>query len=113
MTAKDLQQELVATGTEVLAKKGPARFYSVHHSHIQPRRKYLVGFEEGGFSMQAQNITKLEAIAHEEWSKIPRKCCQQLVFGCKSCLQQILAMKALNNFETTDKSFSVKFGETT
>ena len=40
-----------------------------------------------------KNITELEAIAHEEWAKIPQKLCQKLVTGYISRLQQIITAK--------------------
>jgi len=57
-------------------------------------------------------ITELEAISHEEWTKIPQKRCQNLVSGwlyisfaagCNSKrVLKLLAMKGLNNFETAE-----------
>jgi len=41
-----------------------------------------------------KNITELEAIAHEEWAKIPQKRCQKLmVSGYTSHLQQVVTAK--------------------
>jgi len=40
-----------------------------------------------------KNISELEAIAHEEWTKIPQKRCQKQVSGYTSCLQQVMTAK--------------------
>ncbi|KAF7645443.1 hypothetical protein LDENG_00204490, partial [Lucifuga dentata] len=40
-----------------------------------------------------KNINELEAIAHEEWTKIPQERCQKLVSGYASCLQQVITAK--------------------
>jgi len=40
-----------------------------------------------------KNITELEAIAHEEWAKIPQKHCQKLVSGYTSRLLQVITAK--------------------
>lgn len=34
-------------------------------------------------------ISELEAIAHEQWAKIPQEQCQKLLSGYASCLQQV------------------------
>jgi len=36
------------------------------------------------------NITELEASAHEEWAKIPQNRCQKLLSGYTSHLQQVM-----------------------
>jgi len=43
-----------------------------------------------------KNITGLEAIAHEEWVKIPQKHCQELVSGSTSCFQQVITSKGFS-----------------
>jgi len=40
-----------------------------------------------------KNVTELEAIAHEEWDKIPQKHWQKLVSGNISLLQQVITEK--------------------
>jgi len=40
-----------------------------------------------------KNITELEAIAHEQWAQIPQECCQKLVSGYASRLQQVVTAK--------------------
>ncbi|KAF7646122.1 hypothetical protein LDENG_00193360 [Lucifuga dentata] len=40
-----------------------------------------------------KNINELEAIAHEEWAKIPEERCQKLVSGYASHLQQVITAK--------------------
>ncbi|KAF7653672.1 hypothetical protein LDENG_00080200 [Lucifuga dentata] len=40
-----------------------------------------------------KNINELEAIAHEEWGKIPQERCQKLMSGYASRLQQVITAK--------------------
>lgn len=40
-----------------------------------------------------KNITELEAIAHEEWAKIPKERCQKLTSSYAKRLQQVIAAK--------------------
>jgi len=60
---------------------------------LNPIENLLWDLKTAVAARKPKNITELEAIAHEEWAKIPQKRSQKLVSGYKSNLQQVITAK--------------------
>lgn len=55
-----------------------------------------------------KNINEWEAIANEEWAKIPQERCQELMCGYISRLQQVITAKWCSTSEDTWKTERVQ-----
>ncbi|KAF7646787.1 hypothetical protein LDENG_00182360 [Lucifuga dentata] len=60
---------------------------------LNPIENLWWDLKKAAAARKPKNINELEAIAREEWAKIPQERCQKLVSGYASCLQQVITAK--------------------
>ena len=65
--------------TEVLEHPGVAFAVPCIKSH----REFILGFLKSGGLKETNGNHRIGAYDHEEWTKIPQKCCQKLLSGYK------------------------------